>query len=572
MGKSRLHGAESRFEAAWSFCASLLCHAALFVTLGNTSNFDPTIGAMNRFDIFWVSPSSAAQDDRAARDSRPDPMAPAAQPVPAGSVHQPVPAVSDHQPEQPAGKSAPAQAEETESGVTPGLPPTASASQAEVVAGAPEAARPSQERDVKEPQAVMAAAVAPPVTNELPKSRTVAAPAVKERSVSRTPAITAPGEASLKRAMTATVVQEPSITGQKTIPLRQEPPAPEAQPVAAAQEPPAAPVATATIAREPPAAPATTVTAVKEQPTEPVTTKTAAKEPSVTPTVTAAAAREPQVAPALTAAAIQAPAAPVKTVTTVKTAKGPLPSKGRTREGERREPRQGPAVLNRPEPPRPGAAGRDRALAASEGRSGAPGAQQTGTGREGIAARPEVPHAPTVKPDSQPKSSGKAPEPRGIVVSSLRGDLKMVITGQSGIKLQVSFREYPKSRRNRMPTKAEARREQRIVPVFARTRQESREAVIETAWEGIYQFSAESEPGETVQASFTLKIFETGAGEKVIDLGTRTVSGRVLLAKILMREGILWDDPSAFTGSLEDSDSITKFNAHTGLYWKEYHE
>ena len=37
-----------------------------------------------------------------------------------------------------------------------------------------------------------------------------------------------------------------------------------------------------------------------------------------------------------------------------------------------------------------------------------------------------------------------------------------------------------------------------------------------------------------------------------------------------MPEAILWDDDASFTGSLEDSESTTKFNAQTGLYWKEY--
>ena len=35
-------------------------------------------------------------------------------------------------------------------------------------------------------------------------------------------------------------------------------------------------------------------------------------------------------------------------------------------------------------------------------------------------------------------------------------------------------------------------------------------------------------------------------------------------------EAILWDDESAFSGSMPDSNSVTKFNAATGLAWKEY--
>jgi len=158
------------------------------------------------------------------------------------------------------------------------------------------------------------------------------------------------------------------------------------------------------------------------------------------------------------------------------------------------------------------------------------------------------------------------------VIASLHGDLKMVMAGDSGIKLSVLFREFPRSRRHKPLTRSEARREQKVVPLFAMTRQETREAVIETAREGIYIFSAESEKAEPAKATFTLKIFETGTREKVTPIGTRTVSRKSVLVKILMPDGIVWDDDSAFTGSLEDSDSTTKFNAQTGLYWKEYND
>jgi len=206
------------------------------------------------------------------------------------------------------------------------------------------------------------------------------------------------------------------------------------------------------------------------------------------------------------------------------------------------------------------------------GKGGLPGTTRFKSASDGTIRASADDSAPATKVAEQRNSSEKPPEARGMAISSLRGDLKMVIAGDSAIKLFVLFREYPKSRRNRMPTRSEARREQRIVPVIAKTQQDTREAVIETARAGIYIFSAESENGEAAKATFTLKIYETGSREKVTELGTRTVSGKAVLAKVLMREGILWDDDSAFTGSLEDSESTTKFNAQTGLYWREYND
>ena len=183
---------------------------------------------------------------------------------------------------------------------------------------------------------------------------------------------------------------------------------------------------------------------------------------------------------------------------------------------------------------------------------------------------PELPPEEKVEERRSKAPAAKPQENRGIVIASMRGDLKMVIAGDSGIKLSVAFRQYPKSRRHRVPTRSEARREQSVAPVIARRADQAREAVIETAGEGVYVFSAESEHGEAATATFTLKIYEAGTGEKVAPLGLRTISRKTVLAKILMPDAILWEDEAAFTGSMEDSDSTTKFNAQTGLYWKEY--
>ena len=140
------------------------------------------------------------------------------------------------------------------------------------------------------------------------------------------------------------------------------------------------------------------------------------------------------------------------------------------------------------------------------------------------------------------------------------------------MKLTVLFREYPKSRRNRALTRTEARREQKISPVVVKTPEQTKEAVIETAREGIYIFTAEAEGGQSTEATFTLKVFELSTKGKTKPLGTKTISGKAVLARILMPDAILWEDESAFSGSMEDSESITKFNSESGLTWKEYRE
>lgn len=165
------------------------------------------------------------------------------------------------------------------------------------------------------------------------------------------------------------------------------------------------------------------------------------------------------------------------------------------------------------------------------------------------------------------------PEPpvQPAAIASLMGDLKVTVAGEA-MRVTVLFRPFPKSRRSVEPTRAETRRLTSVTPVCADAPNRSREAVVERAGEGVYVFMVEPEHGERAQASFTLKIYESGAAEKVKVLGKRVVSGKSVLARVLMPEGILWDDEEAFTGSIQDMDSTTKFNARTGLSWKEFDE
>lgn len=147
----------------------------------------------------------------------------------------------------------------------------------------------------------------------------------------------------------------------------------------------------------------------------------------------------------------------------------------------------------------------------------------------------------------------------------------MLIVGDGSVRLSVTFRELPKARRKKPPTRAEAKRDTKVTPLFAAAKG-GREAVIETAGEGVYVFRAESAGVEKGEAGFTLTIRLPDGREKVAPLGRRSISGKETIAKVLMPEGILWDDDASFTGSLEDSESTTKFNSETGLYWKEYND
>ena len=169
-----------------------------------------------------------------------------------------------------------------------------------------------------------------------------------------------------------------------------------------------------------------------------------------------------------------------------------------------------------------------------------------------------------------PKPSEAPPEAKASVVPSVYGDLKLVMEGEGEVKLTVLFRNFAISRRNRALTRTEARGVKKLTPLHVKAPKQANEVIIESAREGIYIFTAETETVQSAKMKFTLKVFEDTPRGKTKHLGTKTISGKAVIARIMMPEGILWEDESAFTGSIKDSSSITKFNTDTGVTWKEY--
>jgi hypothetical protein len=179
------------------------------------------------------------------------------------------------------------------------------------------------------------------------------------------------------------------------------------------------------------------------------------------------------------------------------------------------------------------------------------------------AAQPAViekPVAPPVK---------KQEKPVGIVAPKVTGDIKLVVSGPVVPSLSITFKEFAASRRSRPLTRAEARREPVAVAPLVSSHDGVHHYVVVQAREGIYTIAAQTK-NPSASATFQLKLFEGSAREKNRNIGSIKLDNRVVVVRLLMPDGIVWDDDAAFTGNLEDSDSVTKFNADTGLVWKEY--
>jgi len=198
----------------------------------------------------------------------------------------------------------------------------------------------------------------------------------------------------------------------------------------------------------------------------------------------------------------------------------------------------------------------------------------TKTAPQSEPAIPEAPPSPAASaqaaPSSKKPSATADGKPLQIFLPPLFGDLKLVITGEDDISVEVRFREFPTARRGKPSTKREAQNLKSMVPKVVRTGENVREAVIELTEEGVYYLAVRPSTGSQGTAMFILKIRETGTGGKSVNLGKRTLTGTSVIARVLMPEGILWDDDGYFTGDIEDSESTTKFHHETGLIWREY--
>ncbi len=202
---------------------------------------------------------------------------------------------------------------------------------------------------------------------------------------------------------------------------------------------------------------------------------------------------------------------------------------------------------------------------------GGPGKSSSAHGSPGKSPTDAPAHVESPAPSNAIKKTPQPPEkPKLVLHPPLVGDLKLIITSDVDLKVEAVFRAYPKNRRSKPLTRWESKTRHGVQPKMVRTGEKVHEAVVEITQEGIYDIMVTANNGKPVTAKLILKIRESRPGASTKDLGTRTITGSTEVARVLMPEGILWEDDSYFTGNMEDSDSVTKFHAGTGLMWKEY--
>jgi len=176
----------------------------------------------------------------------------------------------------------------------------------------------------------------------------------------------------------------------------------------------------------------------------------------------------------------------------------------------------------------------------------------------------------TFLPESAHPEEPKEKPPFGIAVPEalFHRDIKIEVIPQKNDSLAVTARlsrkAHPSVEYYRAPEPASVDLAEEDEPggkkVFS----------VANAEKGIYTFVMRHNGDSSRKTSLVIRLLEgkKGARDRKFEAVTLDPHGEFSL-KFLMPEGIFWDDESYFTGSIESSDSITKFNDVSGIVWKE---
>jgi hypothetical protein len=192
-----------------------------------------------------------------------------------------------------------------------------------------------------------------------------------------------------------------------------------------------------------------------------------------------------------------------------------------------------------------------------------------------VAREPVQVVKPSAAEALERKAAGAPAQTKGLFSPPLTGDIKFELVARDdlrhGVKVAVGFREFPRSRRGRPLSRAEAMRIRSMSPKIVLPGENAIHAIIDHASEGVYYLRVELDRQQVADVSITIRLFEGSSRARNRTVHVGALAGNRTVVRLMMPEGVVWEDSSAFSGSLEDSDSVTRFNSETGMEWKEYH-
>jgi hypothetical protein len=163
------------------------------------------------------------------------------------------------------------------------------------------------------------------------------------------------------------------------------------------------------------------------------------------------------------------------------------------------------------------------------------------------------------------------PLPEAFFVKDIRIEVSMKSVEMPDIPVKLLNRPLTAGTRRKDPKNHEVavKDETGNITVGGRVSTEKMFSVAK-AGKGIYTFFMENKGERPCEADVNFVLYGGDKGGRIKTYeGLRILPGSALTFRFLLPQAIFWDDADAFTGSIESSDSITKFNYDTGLVWKE---
>jgi hypothetical protein len=198
---------------------------------------------------------------------------------------------------------------------------------------------------------------------------------------------------------------------------------------------------------------------------------------------------------------------------------------------------------------------------------------------DSFSKKEEIKQQPIVEINPEAKEGKKTP--LGIPVSDvlLAKDIKIEVffdgTEISSVMPHLLKKAHPmahKKNDSEKPKEVDGI-EEKSETYIADTPRVKRSFSVSKAEKGMYIFVIENKEGKTYEADVVFRLFEGKAGERIKEIKPVELSPHAIVKfKFILPETVFWDDEYYFTGTIESSDTLTKFNERTGLIWKEEKE
>jgi len=86
---------------------------------------------------------------------------------------------------------------------------------------------------------------------------------------------------------------------------------------------------------------------------------------------------------------------------------------------------------------------------------------------------------------------------------------------------------------------------------------------------GVYTLIVKNAGGKEYEGRFLIKLYEGKTQEVKKEYPLKLAGGEAIRFRFVIPQAVFWEDEGYFSGTIEDSDSMTKYNYDTGIVWRE---